>query len=165
MPAASAPAALSIRPATGADIAGIDAMMGRAWSRQMAGAYPPSLLILAVPYISRAQPALVTSGRYYVAEEAGRILGAGGWSGGEAGRGDVRHVAVDASAAGRGIGRALMERSIAAARDAGVTRLNCTATLNAVPFYEAVGFRALGPTSVRLGPALSLPCTAMVREL
>ncbi|WP_373354701.1 GNAT family N-acetyltransferase [Pseudoroseicyclus sp. CXY001] len=158
-------APVTIRPAMPADIAGIDAMMSRAWSAQMQGAYPPSLLILAIPFISRAQPALLASGRYYVAEAEGRILGAGGWSLRGAGGADVRHLAVDAGAAGQGIGRALMAESLSAAGEAGAVEMQATATLNAVGFYERLGFAVTGETQVRLGPALALPCRTMRRAL
>lgn len=162
-----------IRRARKTDLSAIDVMMARAYGPQMAASYPPSLLILAVPFITRAQPALVASGRYSVAEdEAGRILGAGGWSLARAGRGttapgraDVRHLAVDAAAAGQGVGRALMQRSFAEAAAAGATWLHCTATLNAVPFYERLDFTPIGPVTVPLAPAIALPALAMWRDL
>ena len=114
---------------------------------------------------SGAQPELVASGRYIVVEAEGRIIGAGGWSDRRDGRAEVRHVAVDAAEAGRGVGRALMERVFDDARAAGRSALGCTATLNAVPFYERMGFAAHHRTAVPLGGGLTLPAMAMQRDL
>ena len=72
---------VTIRTADMTDLAAIDALLSRSYPRVLAHDYPPSVLVLALPLLSRAQPVLVTSGRYYVAETAdGRVLGAGGWS-------------------------------------------------------------------------------------
>jgi hypothetical protein len=62
--------------------------------------YPPSVLVTALPLITRANPALLRSGTYFVAEDAeGRALAAGGWTysapqGGVGPRdlGHIRHV-------------------------------------------------------------------------
>jgi len=45
-----------------------------------------------------------------------------------------------------GVGRALMERLHAIAREHGAARLWCHAQLTAVPFYERLGYRSLGST-------------------
>ncbi len=100
------------------------------------------------------------------------MVGAGGWSpeapgGGRItqGLGHVRHVATDARAARRGIGRAVMGRVMEDAWDAGTRRLSSLSTLTAVPFYEALGFRALRPLNLSFGAGVPFPAMEMERDL
>ena len=58
---------LTIRPGRTEDIAPLDALLARSYPRLLAADYPPSVLVTAIPRISRAQPRLVTSGTYFVA--------------------------------------------------------------------------------------------------
>ena len=67
-----------IRPAASADITSVDALLARSYPRLLKHDYAPSVLVLALPKISRAQPAIVTCGTYYLVEDLhGRLLGAG----------------------------------------------------------------------------------------
>ena len=135
--------------------------------------YPPSTLVVALPRMARAQPALLASGHYFLAEEGGRALGVGGWSPGDprgggtvARRGHVRHVATDARQVRRGVGRTLMAAVVEDALAHGVTRLHCVSTLTAVPFYRALGFVERGRLTLSFGQAgLSFPAVAMERDL
>ncbi|WP_127900895.1 GNAT family N-acetyltransferase [Solirhodobacter olei] len=157
---------LTVRPAEPADMAAIDAVMARSFPRLLKEAYPPSIRVLAVPRFARVNPRLVGSGRYYVAlGEGGRIIGAGGWSAGAGEAAEVRHVATAPDYLRLGVGRAILSRVIEAAAAAGVRRLDCLATRNAVPFYAAIGFVALGPVEVPLAAGISFPAERMVREL
>jgi hypothetical protein len=71
---------ITLRCATGRDFDAIDAMLARSCYKLLKNDYPPSVMVTAVPLISRANPALVRSGTYYVAETSdGQIIGAGGW--------------------------------------------------------------------------------------
>ena len=101
----------TLRTTTAADIGALDDLFRRSYARLLAPDYPPSVLVIAIPLIARAQPQLVTSGRFYLVEGDGRVLGAGGWShaapgGGRAasGIGHIRHVATDPDAARQGVG-------------------------------------------------------------
>jgi GNAT superfamily N-acetyltransferase len=165
---------LTLRPATPADLAQVDALLARSYPRLLAGDYPPSVMVLALPIIARARPELLASGSYWLAQEAdGRIVGAGGWTraapsateGGAAGTGHVRHVVTDAACVRRGIGRALMQRVMRQAREAGMLRLNCLSTRTAVPFYASLGFREMGAVDVPLRPGIVFPAVRMVRGL
>ena len=163
---------LTVRTATAADIAPIDALLARAYPRLLKADYLPSVLVTALPIMSRAQPALVTCGTYYVVEDAGAIIGAGGWTvaipgGGsrQPGRGNVRHVVTDDRQVRRGVGRVLMEHVFATARAKGITWLHCMSTLTAVPFYRAVGFTQIGPMTVTLGAGIAFPAMEMRRNL
>lgn len=163
---------ITLRTATRADIAAIDALLARSYPRLLRADYAPSVVVTAIPRIARAQPHLVTSGSYYVAEIAGEIVGAGGWSaqrpgGGrpEAGRANLRHLVTDDRRQRQGIGRALMGHVMAEAGQAGATWMHCLATLTAVPFYRAMGFAELGPVTVPLGPGVDFPAVEMRRDL
>lgn len=68
----------TLRPATKRDIAVVDAVLSRAYPRLLKGDYPPSMLVMALPMISRAQPDLVACGTYYLIEEDDVVVGAGG---------------------------------------------------------------------------------------
>ncbi|HEX9857045.1 MAG TPA: GNAT family N-acetyltransferase [Paracoccaceae bacterium] len=163
---------VSFRIATRADLAGVDALLSRSYPRLLKADYPPSVLVTALPLISRARPELVMSGSYWVAGAGGRIVGAGGWTPGApeggrraAGLGHVRHVVTDADRQREGIGRGLMEHVLAQARAAGILRLDCLATRTAVPFYAALGFRVLGTVEVPLRPGIGFPAVRMELDL
>lgn len=157
---------IKIRVARAGDLGALDALFARSYPKLLKPGYPPSVLVLALPLISRAQSGLVTSGTFYVAEIAGGIVGAGGWTpGARAGVGDVRHVVTDDRFTRRGIGRALFQRIFAEAGAAGVAVLDCKSTRTAVPFYQAMGFTVLGPIDVELRPGIQFPAIHMQREL
>ncbi len=162
---------LEVRVADPSDLAQIDALLARSYPRLLARDYPPSVLVTAIPLIARANPRLVASGSYFVALEAGRVVGAGGWTAAgpqgqhAAGSGHVRHFATDVDRQRRGIGRALMDRVIAAARASGATRLECQSTRTAVSFYRAMGFEIEGPITVPLRQGIDFPAISMTRDL
>ncbi|WP_299282457.1 GNAT family N-acetyltransferase [uncultured Tateyamaria sp.] len=131
---------MDIRPSTMADLAAVDAVLARTYPKLLKADYPPSVLVTALPIISRAQPALLKCGTYYVAEIGGAVVGAGGWTRdrGNAQLGHIRHVVSDDRVLRKGVGRALMRHSFEAARAAGITRMECWATRTAEPFYRAL---------------------------
>lgn len=165
--------ALTFRPAVPPDLSGVDALLARSYPKLLAADYPPSVLVTALPLISRARPELMHCGTYWVAVEAGGgIVAAGGWTLGApdgagviASIGHVRHVVTDTSRVRRGIGRALMERAMEQAREAAIVRLDCLSTRTAVPFYAALGFRSLGDVDVALRPGIVFPAVKMVCDL
>lgn len=76
-----------------------------------------------------------------VTDEAGQPIGTARLlSEGKLGR-----LAVMAAWRGKGVGRALMEGLLAQARAHGLTDLSLDAQVRAIGFYEAFGFRAVGP--------------------
>ncbi len=170
---------LFVRTAGPADLAAVDALLARSYPSLLAADYAPSVMVLAVPIISRARPELLSSGRYYLAfDGTGKLLGAGGWSAaapgpsdrpqGQAGPkrvGHVRHVATDPDALRRGVGRAIMKAAFDAAIGAGVTQMHCLSTLTAEPFYASVGFRNVGLAEVPLRPGIVFPAVQMICDL
>ena len=166
------PGEVIIRTANKHDLASIDALLSRSYPALLKADYLPSTLVTAIPLLSRANPSLVSSGTYFVAEVGGEILGAGGWTpgappGGARKRrvGHIRHVATDHTQVRRGIGRQLMAHIVSDAASAGIVQLECFSTLTAEPFYVACGFRTLGPMSVTLREGIDFPAVHMRRFL
>jgi GNAT superfamily N-acetyltransferase len=159
---------ITLRSSTGRDYEAIDAMLSRSYPKLLKNDYAPSVMVTAVPLISRANPALVRSGTYYVAETSdGQIIGAGGWTLSPQGRGaaEVRHLVVDWRHQRQGIGRRLMMGIFAEAQLQGIRRIEARATRTAVAFYEAMGFDSLGQVLVPLRPGIDFPAVAMRRFL
>lgn len=159
---------ITLRRADADDIAGVDALLARSYPRLLKADYPPSLQVTAIPLISRANPRLVASGRYYLAvTPEDEILGAGGWSssikGGDTG--EVRHVVTDHRYLRQGIATRIIETIFTEARRNGLARLDCLATLTAHSFYSAVGFETDGPVTVGLRPGISFPVIRMHRQI
>jgi GNAT superfamily N-acetyltransferase len=157
-----------IRLARQSDIAAVDQLLADSYPRLLAADYAPSVLVTALPIISRAQPGLVTSGRYFLAADGDALLAAGGWSmaapgqgATQAGTGHIRHVVTDWRQQRRGIGRALMAVVLADAQGAGVAQMDCLSTLTAERFYASLGFAALGPVTVPLRPGIDFPAIRM----
>ena len=70
-----------VRISDAGDLAQVDELLARAFPKLLKPDYPPSILVTAIPLIARANPTLLASGRYYVAETRnGSIVGCGGWS-------------------------------------------------------------------------------------
>ena len=160
------PENLHIRPSTSADLTDLDAIFARSYPRLLKPDYPPSVLVTALPLISRAQPRLVATGTYYVAElEGAGIVGAGGWTRRARAVADIRHVVTHMRYLRRGVGRALLERVFAEARADGVRLLECNSTRTAVPFYMSAGFVELGPIEIDLRAGISFPAVHMQRQL
>ena len=163
---------LTVRTARPSDLAAVDALLSRSYPALVRGDYPPSVVVLALPLLARANPKLLASGTYHVAEaEDGAILGAGGWTSSglqgvrEPGMGHVRHVATDHRMVRQGIGTRIMTHTLSQARAAGMTTMDCLSTRTAVPFYAALGFRSLGPVEVGLRPGIVFPAVRMTRRL
>ncbi|MBO6789634.1 MAG: GNAT family N-acetyltransferase [Dinoroseobacter sp.] len=167
-----APDTLTVRASTRADIAAIDALLARSYPILLKPDYAPSVLVTALPLISRAQPALITCGTYYVAEREGLIIGAGGWTktGPDSGRpnsntGQIRHLITDHRVTRQGVASTLIRYALAQVRSAGIHHMVCQSTRTAVPFYEAMGFKVRGAIDVPLRPGISFPAVAMERSL
>ena len=164
---------LTIRPTTMTDFGAVDALLARSYPVLLKADYKPSVMVTALPMISKAQSRLLRCGTYFLAEdEAGQVLAAGGWTrtgpGGRAGRpsvGHIRHVVTDHRATRQGIGRALMEHVLGSARAAGVETLDCLSTLTAVPFYGAMGFQTIGAVELSLAPGIRFPAVQMELRL
>ena len=71
---------LTLRAAKLADIGQVDDLLARSYPRLLRPDYPPSMLVLALPLITKAQPGLLRSGRYFVVEDGDRVVAAGGWT-------------------------------------------------------------------------------------
>jgi GNAT superfamily N-acetyltransferase len=162
-----------IRVASPADADAVSAVLAASYTSLLAGHYESGALSRALPYMTRANPMLLASGTYYVAEsQAGEIAGCGGWTAARPGTGEIaqgeahiRHVATHPAWAKRGVGALLMGRCFDEARQHGVRKLHCFSTLNAVAFYRACGFETVGPIEVALVPNLTLPSVPMSRAL
>ncbi|WP_439124381.1 GNAT family N-acetyltransferase [Marivita sp.] len=163
---------LTLRPADASDLEALDRLFGQSYPVLLKDDYPPSVLVTAVPLISKAQPALVASGTFFVVCDGLEIVGAGGWTmqapGGRPGMrgiGHIRHVVTDHRRIREGIGKALMEHIVLHAHASGMSQLHCQSTRTAVPFYEAMGFQAQGEIDVPLRPGIDFPAVFMVRIL
>ncbi|MEX0339101.1 MAG: GNAT family N-acetyltransferase [Arenibacterium sp.] len=155
--------ALTLRTTRKADLAEVDALLSRSYPKLLKDAYPPSVLVTALPLISRAQPLLVVSGTYYGAWDGNTLLGVGGWTRdrNKRGLGHVRHICTDAQVVRRGVGRALITHILNKAREAGLREMECWSTRNAVPFYARFGFKTRGPMEVPLQPGITFPSVRM----
>ncbi|WP_425041184.1 GNAT family N-acetyltransferase [Primorskyibacter sp. S187A] len=157
-----------VRVSTPNDLMAVDALLSQSYPALLKHDYLPSVLVTALPLISRAQPQLLASGSYFVAELDDEIVGAGGWTmeapGGKPGSrgvGHVRHVVTSHRHTRHGIGRALMSNVILHAKGCGMMKLDCLSTRTAVKFYEAMGFLQMGGIDVPLRPGITLPSIRM----
>lgn len=156
-----------VRPSVRADLPAVDALLARSYPKLLKADYPPSVLVTALPIISRARPELIGCGTYYVAEEEGQILGAGGWTRDRmrADKGHIRHVVSDDRALRRGVGRAILYLVTETARQSGVVEFVCASTRTAVPFYAAMGFEREADMDIPLAPGIHFPAVRMRRFL
>jgi len=163
-----------IRTAVRADLSALDALYARSYPALLKHDYPPSVLVTALPLISKVQPHLLATGTYFVAIDDGQVVAAGGWTRAapqaislkkRARIGHIRHVVTDHRRVRQGIGRALIAHIVETASADGITRLECLSTRTAVPFYAACGFAQIAPVSIGMRPGIEFPAIRMQRDL
>jgi ribosomal protein S18 acetylase RimI-like enzyme len=164
---------ITIRPTRADDLAAVDALLAASYPILLKPDYPPSVLVTAIPLISRARPELLRCGSYYLAQDAqGQVLAAVGWTqGGPQGGvgprelGHVRHLVTHPKATRRGLARTLLNHCFDQARAAGITRLSCQSTRTAVALYQAMGFASVGEIEIMLRPGITFPAVQMQRAI
>jgi N-acetylglutamate synthase-like GNAT family acetyltransferase len=162
-----------IRAATLEDEPAVNALLEASYPILMQEEYDQHLLSAALPAMTRANPELLRSRTYYVAETRSRkVVGCGGWTRERPGTGDVedglghiRHFASHPDWIGRGIGRLIYEACERQARSGSVTRFECCSSLNAEGFYARLGFETVRRIEIELGPHLTLPSILMRRSI
>jgi N-acetylglutamate synthase-like GNAT family acetyltransferase len=163
----------SVRVARPDDLKPVDELLKASYPALMASAYDPGLLAPALKLMTRANPTLLISGTYYVAESAsGLIVGCGGWTRERPGTttvesslGHIRHFGTHPDWARRGVGRAIYQLSENAARAAGVKTFEAYSSLNGESFYRALGFDRVREMDMELNPQVSLRAVLMRRDI
>jgi len=162
-----------IRIARPSDSDAVSAVLAASYSSLLTVRYDSDTLNRALPFMTTANPALLESGTYYVAERGpNNLVGCGGWTAARPGGGEIvdgeahiRHFATHPGWVERGVGSSLLARCVHDARTLGIRKLHCFSTLNAERFYRACGFETIGPIDVLMGRSLAFPSVLMCREL
>lgn len=160
---------IKTRIATLADADPVTAVLEASYTALLAGHYDAALLVRALPAMTRANPRLLGSGKYYVAEvDDHLVVACGGWSFERPGTGElvdglahVRHFGTHPQWVGRGIARAILSRCINDAAAQGVQVMETYSTFAAVNFYRALGFDGADPIGVPMAPGVTFPSVLM----
>ena len=162
----------AVRVARPEDAEGVSRLLQASYPELMAAAYDAQSLAPVLGLMTRANPALLSCGTYYVAESAGVVVGCGGWTRErpgtatvEAGLGHVRHFGTHPGWIRRGVGRAIYARCESDARAAGVEAFEAMSTLNGESFYRALGFERIREIDVEFKPQVCLRGVVMRRVL
>jgi GNAT superfamily N-acetyltransferase len=175
-----------VRLATVDDIPEIAALIPVSARALSAGYYTEREVESAIRYVFGVDSQLIADGTYFVAvdDATGQIVGCGGWSrratlyGGDqmkAAADPLLDPARDASRiraffvhpgwARQGIGRAIIERCEAAAREAGFTRMELGATAPGEPLYAALGYTVTERSVAPMLDGVDLPIAHMAKAL
>jgi GNAT superfamily N-acetyltransferase len=158
-----------------ADASRIAALMRDSIAALFPLAYDERQTASALRYVAEPDTMLLEDGTYFTLEAGDELVACGGWSrrdkrytGSEASDGDVRALDPEREPARvramfvsphwtrRGLGRRILEACEDSARDAGFRELFLVATLVALPFYRAYGFRPLEEQEVVMPDGVSL---------
>jgi N-acetylglutamate synthase-like GNAT family acetyltransferase len=162
-----------VRVARPEDAEGVGKLLQASYPELMASAYEAQSLALALTFMIRANPSLLGSGTYYVAEDAaGLVVGCGGWTRERPGTktveprlGHLRHFGTHPAWVRRGVGKAIYGACEAAARAAGVSTFEAYSSLNAEKFYRALGFERIREMDIEFDPQVVLRAVLMRREI
>src|SRR4051812_1071548 len=148
-----------LRPARKEDISALEELIPISVRRLQAAHYSDAQMEAALGPVFGVDQQLIRDGTYFVVEDAGQIVGCGGWSkrktlyGGDRDRAGedaelnpqldparIRAFFVHPDWARRGIGRSILMRCEAAAIQAGFHHAELVATLTGEPLYARFGY-------------------------
>jgi N-acetylglutamate synthase-like GNAT family acetyltransferase len=175
----------AIRAARLADVEAISELIAASVRGLAVGIYDERQIELSIRSVFGVDHQLIQDGTYFVAVFENAILGCGGWSkrktlfgaseyaesrdpelldpGVDAAK--IRAFFVSPTAARKGIGRAILERSEAEAVQAGFRKAEMMATLPGVPLYLACGYVKAESVAVPIGQDLEIECIRMHKQL
>jgi GNAT superfamily N-acetyltransferase len=175
---------LVIRPATLADVEPLRELQMSAMRALGAGWYTPAEVEAAVRYVCVPDRGLIADGTYLVAEQAGRLVGCGGWSlrrkayaGPADGEDDrvpldprteptrIRAMFTAPDIARQGVGRAILAAAESGAGAAGFTRARLGATLSGEAFYRRSGYAEIGREVALLPDGTALAVILMEKDV
>ena len=154
----------SVRKSNAADLGPVTELLQASYPVLMKSAYDSEMLDPALKLMTRANPKLLSSGTYYVAEsESGTLVGCGGWTREQPGDdvirdgiGHIRHFGTHPDWSRRGIGSGIYRLCEEDAREAGIHRFECYSSLNAEAFYSTLGFKRIAIVDIRMTPDVSI---------
>jgi N-acetylglutamate synthase-like GNAT family acetyltransferase len=161
---------LELRIATPGDARAVSGVLQASYSTLYRGWYGDAVLDRALPAMTRANPLLLASGRYFVVEFDRKVVACGGWSaerptGGRIPRlAHLRHFATHPDYINRGCGAAVISRCLGEARAERFEEMEVISSLTAEAFYARHGFRQLAVVQQPMGGA-DFACMLMRRSL
>jgi len=169
-----------LRNATPSDLQALNALIDASVRGLSVGYYSPEQIESSLRFVFGADTQDIADQTYFVIEEQGTIVAAGGWSrratlyGGDQlkegadplldpGRDPARIRAffVHPQWTRRGLARQLFDACASAARAHGFTHLELAATLPGIPLYEALGFVPIEPVNHTMPDGVVLPVVRM----
>jgi N-acetylglutamate synthase-like GNAT family acetyltransferase len=157
---------LSIRPAQGQDIPHIERLIRAAILRLAVHEYGPARAELWAKRQPLDTRALIAANTCLVGERDKQIVAVAGYAPHEKWpeRAWLRSVFVDPNIARRGAGRQIVTAVEAAAQEAGRVDFGVMASLNAIPFFAALGYRELRRQGYAPAPGLMLEGALMAKS-
>jgi len=175
---------IGVRLAQASDLATLRALIPASVRTLSQGYYTPVQIESAIRHVFGLDTQLVADGTYFVAFAGDEIAGCGGWSrrntlfGGDQMKAGpdplldpeleparIRAFFVRPDFARRGVGSAIMEACVRAARADGFRALELAATLPGEPLYRAFGFEARERLDTLLPDGVTIPFIRMSRAL
>jgi GNAT superfamily N-acetyltransferase len=168
------------RRAVPADRAALQAMHRRSLLTLGRSHYSDGQLRGLLATIDTVDDALLEDGTYIIAEQAGRIVAAGGWTmqqpayelklGGVVSAPDrqatIRAVFVDPDFARRGLARRILEAAESeAVLLGGAERIGLVSTLTGLPFYRKLGYLSGAPVILPLTNGMIFPGRRMRKQV
>lgn len=164
------PSGLTLRVADPADAGVVASILAASYGPLYRGWYRDDVLDKALPAMTRANPVLLASGRYFIVEEEGAGISCGGWSFDKPNAkptprlAHVRHFATRADRLGRGAASLIISRCFEEARLAGAVEIEALSSLSAEAFYAGHGFKPMAVVHAPMGGA-AFACVLMRRPL
>jgi len=174
----------TLRPARHADLPELIRLIDASVRGLSRGFYSPAQVESGLRFVFGPDTQLIADGTYFVIEDEGTLVAAGGWShrrtlygGDQAKQGPdpdldpaaeparIRAFFVHPSHARRGLARMIHDRCVADARARGFSAIELMATLPGEPLYRALGFEALEREAPRLPDGERLPMVRMLKRL
>ena len=175
-------ASVSIRLAREDDIPALEILIPLSVRGLQAPFYSVAQMDAALGPVFGVDRQLIWDGTYFVVEDAGSVVGCGGWSrrnavfGGDRARAGedapldpardparIRAFFIHPDCARRGIGRAILSECESAIAAAGFREAILVATLAGEPFYAAHGYQVVARYAVPLTENLTLPVVRMAK--
>ena len=151
-----------LRPLAEGEVPALAALHAAAFAALSTAAYPARLVpAYAAMLHAPAYAAEVAESDVWVAAEGAALLGSAGWLGEADGTARIRKVFVHPGHARQGLATRLVRAAEDRARAAGHARFRLRAYLNAVPFYESLGYAADRPGERTLPDGQSFPVLFM----